>query len=259
MSNLKLTTALVASLAIAAPAFAGDNTSAKSEEIIPQTGEVTNQANADGEAPIDNNARQEAVDVDSEENPTVAESDNNARFSAVTPGVDKDTMDEDDTGAVAVTKNETTEGMVEGTSNDNARYDEVTPDNELSGSEGEQTDNARLDAVTPDTELSGSEGVQTDNARYDAVTPEDKAMMTADAQLEGARVYDANNNWIGEISEVNQSSAVIDVGGFLGIGEKPVLLEWSQLDILKERDSNDIRVYTKMTEAELEAMPTYQN
>lgn len=259
MTKLKLTSALVAALAVSAPVFAAENTPAKSEAIIPQTGEVTPQAMANGEAPVETNARKQATAVESDPNVSIAKSDNDAKFSAVTPGVDKDTIDEDDTEGMVPTRNAGSEEMIDGESTENAKFDSVTPDTTLSGSEGEQTDNARLDAVTPETELQGSASVEIDNARYDAVTPEDKAKMSADASLEGVRVYDANNNWIGEVSKAQADKVVIDVGGFLGIGEKPVLLDVSQLAILKERDGDDFRVYTKMTEAEFEALPTYSN
>ncbi len=81
--------------------------------------------------------------------------------------------------------------------------------------------------------------------------------------LTGAPVYDAKDEWIGEISEllINDegkiTDAVIDVGGFLGIGEKPVGLKIGEVDILRPDDGTDLRVYVSMTKEELEALPTY--
>ena len=83
--------------------------------------------------------------------------------------------------------------------------------------------------------------------------------------LTGAAAYDANDEWIGELSELivdeqgKLSDAVIDVGGFLGIGEKPVKLAMSEVDILRKADGNDVRVYVPMTKEQLEALPTYDN
>lgn len=166
-----------------------------------------------------------------------------------------------------------------------AELDNTSAKSEAIMTQGEKTydvngeppveDNARLEAVTPSTEggsVAESE-LPDNNARQQAVTgeggpvaeqaAEDDTFMTADSvtaeQLEGARVYDANNNWIGEVSAVRTGSAIIDVGGFLGIGEKPVEIDFAQLDILQEEGSDDIRVFTKVTEAELEAMPSYRN
>lgn len=82
--------------------------------------------------------------------------------------------------------------------------------------------------------------------------------------LTGAPAYDSNDERIGEVSEILLSengevqSVIVDVGGFLGIGEKPVELELSQIDILRTDAGGDIRVYIAMTEEELDAMPDYE-
>lgn len=87
--------------------------------------------------------------------------------------------------------------------------------------------------------------------------------LTAE-RLTGAAVYDANDEWIGEVSELvlnddgRVNSVVIDIGGFLGIGEKPVQLNLSDIDILRADDGSDIRIYVSMTESELETMPDYR-
>lgn len=111
------------------------------------------------------------------------------------------------------------------------------------------------------------------DASSDAVTPEtDRAMngtpvgddyMTAE-NLEGARVFDANDEWVGEISELiiagdgQITEAIVDVGGFLGIGEKPVALKLSDLQILRQDDGEEVRIYTAMAEEELKAMPRFE-
>jgi hypothetical protein len=111
------------------------------------------------------------------------------------------------------------------------------------------------------------------DASADAVTPEtDRAMngtpvgddyMTAE-NLEGARVFDANDEWVGEISELiiagdgQITEAIVDVGGFLGIGEKPVALKLSDLQILRQDDGEEVRIYTAMAEEELKAMPRFE-
>ena len=81
--------------------------------------------------------------------------------------------------------------------------------------------------------------------------------------LTGARVYDKNDKWIGEVSEIikgsdgTASEAVVDVGGFLGIGEKPVALSFDDLSI-KSAGEGEYTVYVDQTEAELEQMPSYE-
>ena len=92
-----------------------------------------------------------------------------------------------------------------------------------------------------------------------AATPE---IMTAE-MLTGARVYDANDEWIGEIGKLvldesgQITDAVIDVGGFLGIGEKPVALPIGQIDILKQENGDELRVYIGQSKDDLKAMPAF--
>lgn len=82
-------------------------------------------------------------------------------------------------------------------------------------------------------------------------------------QLTGASVYDANNDSVGKISELVVGAqgqierAVVDVGGFLGIGAKPVALDYNQLDIHKQVDGDTLRVYVNMTKEQLEALPAH--
>ncbi|MGR3320481.1 MAG: PRC-barrel domain-containing protein [Pseudooceanicola sp.] len=83
--------------------------------------------------------------------------------------------------------------------------------------------------------------------------------------LTGARVYDTNDKWVGEISEllVNDdgeiTEAIVDVGGFLGIGEKPVALQLSDLKILRQDGGDEVRIYTARAEEELESMPEFED
>jgi sporulation protein YlmC with PRC-barrel domain len=87
--------------------------------------------------------------------------------------------------------------------------------------------------------------------------------LTAE-RLQGAAVFDANDERVGEVGEIVLSAEgqvqqlVIDVGGFLGIGEKPVAMEMSALDILQQDGGEEIRVYVSQTEEELEAMERYE-
>lgn len=92
----------------------------------------------------------------------------------------------------------------------------------------------------------------------------DLAALKAE-DIQGSPVYDANNEWIGEVSELIVSpegkvlNAVIDVGGFLGIGEKPVALELANLEIISEDgEKDDLKIMTKMTKDQLEALPNYE-
>lgn len=121
------------------------------------------------------------------------------------------------------------------------------------------TDDAATDQAmaTPETAPETAAAATTEAPATIAV-----AELTAD-ELQGAPVYDADNTWIGEVSELvltpegQVSKAVIDVGGFLGIGAKPVALDMESVTIAREAGSDDLRLTVAMTKAELEAMPQH--
>lgn len=87
--------------------------------------------------------------------------------------------------------------------------------------------------------------------------------LTAD-RLEGARVYGANDEDIGEIDRLILSEdgtverVVIDVGGFLGMGEHPVGVTFDEIQVLRTEDGGDFRVYIDSTEEALEQQPAYK-
>lgn len=90
---------------------------------------------------------------------------------------------------------------------------------------------------------------------------EDWANVTTE-ELLGTAVYGENDEWIGDLSELKLAdngeidSVIIDVGGFLGIGEKPVAMSLDQVDIRRAR-GDELRAYVSATEEELESMPEW--
>lgn len=95
---------------------------------------------------------------------------------------------------------------------------------------------------------------------YVAALPE---VITSET-LTGAEVYDPSDAHVGEVSELlldtdgKVTDAVVDVGGFLGIGEKPVALPLSEIEILQRQDTSQLRIFVSMTKEELEALPAYE-
>lgn len=90
-------------------------------------------------------------------------------------------------------------------------------------------------------------------------------LTTADltpANLEGATIYGPDDAKIGSVAHVHGSSTgtqvVIDVGGFLGIGAKPVAVPVSQMDFMKDEDG-DVHAVTAWTKDQLKAMPEHQD
>lgn len=92
---------------------------------------------------------------------------------------------------------------------------------------------------------------------YDHV--EMKDITTAD--VESATVYGRDDETIGSISSLKVgtdgkiSDAVIDVGGFLGIGAHSVLMPFSDLTVLREANGSEVRVHLDTTKEKLKAMP----
>lgn len=93
-------------------------------------------------------------------------------------------------------------------------------------------------------------------ANYDDLNTED---------LTGARVYGINDEDIGEISELlltdegKLDRAVVDVGGFLGMGEHSVALPMDKVQIMRSEDGDEFRVYVDNTEDALKKLPEYNS
>ena len=81
-------------------------------------------------------------------------------------------------------------------------------------------------------------------------------------RLKGTTVYGANNKDIGEIGDVVLTTAgkvdaiVVDVGGFLGIGQKPVAISMDNLQFMQDANGNWF-LYTNFTGDELKNQPAY--
>ncbi len=90
---------------------------------------------------------------------------------------------------------------------------------------------------------------------------ETRDLTTTD--VEGATVYGRHDETIGSIRSLRVGTdgkindAIIDVGGFLGIGAHPVLVPFSQLTVLRETAGSDMRVHLDTTKDKLEAMSQY--
>jgi len=80
--------------------------------------------------------------------------------------------------------------------------------------------------------------------------------------LKGTTVYGADDTNLGEIGDVivtadgKVDAVVIDVGGFLGVGEKPVAVGMDNLAFMADKDGNQY-LYTTFTKEQLEAHPAY--
>lgn len=87
--------------------------------------------------------------------------------------------------------------------------------------------------------------------------------LTAE-DIQGSYVYGANDETVGEVDSLvmgddgKVAHVVINVGGFLGLGEKPVAVTFDELQILKNVDGDDFRIDIDSTQEALEAQPEYK-
>lgn len=75
-----------------------------------------------------------------------------------------------------------------------------------------------------------------------------------------ATVYGPGDEKVGSVSHMHgigpASEVVIDVGGFLGIGAKPVALSMSMLEFMRDEDG-EVHAVTNLTKDELKEMPEH--
>ena len=105
---------------------------------------------------------------------------------------------------------------------------------------------------TVDSNFAAPEGFE---AYTDQLTMED---------IEDARVYSTvDNEDIGSVDEVlitngQIESLVLEVGGFLGIGDANVAVPLDQLQIVRNEGLGEARIYVNATEEQLESYPRYE-
>lgn len=97
-----------------------------------------------------------------------------------------------------------------------------------------------------------------DHSEHPRLLPDE---MT-DAVLTGATVYGPGDETVGTVSHVHGSGSsaqvVIDVGGFLGIGSKPVLVPVSDLDVMRDGDGV-VHAVSRWTKEDLKALPEHRD
>lgn len=116
-------------------------------------------------------------------------------------------------------------------------------------------------AVGNDAEVAATDTAPADGTRmvegYAAVDP---AGVTAE-QLIGVRLYGPADEDLGAISDIvldengRAAKVIVDVGGFLGIGAKPVAIDMRDMQLMQATDGDTLRGYVPMTQDELKNLP----
>jgi hypothetical protein len=97
-----------------------------------------------------------------------------------------------------------------------------------------------------------------DHSKHTALRPDE---LTSSI-VEGANVYGPGDDHIGDVSHFHgtgqSAKAVLDVGGFLGIGAKPVALPVSSLNFMRD-ESGKVHATTAMTKDQLKDLPEHKH
>jgi len=128
-----------------------------------------------------------------------------------------------------------------------------------------QTADASATATADTPALSAKVDTGQDVGKYGYLQTAERDALTAD-DLDGMSVYGSDGEDLGEISELlvadngKINNVIIDVGGFLGMGEKPVSLAFDDLKLSRGAEANntDLRVEVDFTEDELKNMETWK-
>lgn len=112
---------------------------------------------------------------------------------------------------------------------------------------------------TGTTGTAGTSGMAGNTGSMTVPNTADNRPMTRDelkALTDRARsIGEVNDLLIGPDGRVQQ--AIIDVGGFLGVGERPVTVSWQDLKIVRTNDG-DMVAFIERSRAELNALPQYR-
>jgi hypothetical protein len=80
--------------------------------------------------------------------------------------------------------------------------------------------------------------------------------------LEGATIYGADDHKVGKVDHIHgtgaASTAIIDVGGFLGIGAKPVAVPITDLQFMRD-EGGSVHAVTGWTKDQLKQMPEHRH
>jgi len=137
------------------------------------------------------------------------------------------------------------------TAADNTNADTSTTGSTTSNDAVQTTMNENRTRLTPP--MVNRDGYQT------AETSE----LTAD-KLQGARVYGPKDEDVGEINRMvldNNGQVklyVLDIGGFLGMGEREIAVTPKELNIVRNAKGDDLRVYIDANKDTLKAQPEYK-
>jgi sporulation protein YlmC with PRC-barrel domain len=133
------------------------------------------------------------------------------------------------------------------------------------GTDQQQTDTA---ATTEQPQGQDAQTAETEAAQAEQPMPagELAAVGSQDLSAEnliGTAIYSPEDKAVGEVGDVifdqggSIQAVIVDVGGFLGVGEKPVAIQFDALNVQKDTNG-DLRLMVNATQEQLENAPAYE-
>ena len=171
--------------------------------------------------------------------------------------------DGDDAGDYFITLTSSKEALDQAPAFERANAEMTQSDVEMTQADGTMTE-TNSGTETPLVNENAAAERPMDGFEREGYSTVALTQMSSD-ELVGTPVYDSADNRVGEISEVLIATdgvvtdAIIDVGGFLGIGEKPVAISFDGISLQQQTDGDDLRAYVGTTEQQLEEFPTYED
>ena len=130
---------------------------------------------------------------------------------------------------------------------------ELTAEATASGDENAMREGENAEMAEAGSGVEGVDGMT-------VIAPEDLVM----SEIENAPLYGADNDRIGEVSQVVLSDdglrvagVVFEIGGFLGLGEHAVMLDLDRVQFARSDMGGEVQAFVSMTEEELEDMPEW--
>jgi hypothetical protein len=142
-------------------------------------------------------------------------------------------------------------------------------------SQTQTTDQAASGTATTTTTDQGASGTATTDQTASTTTSDQTQQQSGQQEqalaapsgllasnLIGSTVYSQDDQSIGDINDIilsqegQPSQVIVGVGGFLGIGEKDVVLDMSKLQIAAT-DDGKVKIVTQTSQDELKTMPAF--
>lgn len=154
------------------------------------------------------------------------------------------------------------------TTGDTNDADSGTMDDADSAEEADDMLSDTDDTTTPDADADAP--MTDDSASMDApsgemfITMQEENEVSANTYV-GQSLYNMEDESIGEITDLIFSddggarTAVVGVGGFLGIGQKDVGVNFDMITIEQQPDSSDVRLVIEATREDLENAPEFMD